>query len=154
MISSPSDSDSPTTMGDLLSESVDAADLRKNAVFERLRVQANGNIVLFWGGRLGCKAAAALCRHGVHPLIFADNDERLNGTDIEGIPVVLPSAAADCWCDGSLFAFAAFLPSGGGVRSRLQELEALGCQWATNFLHLAWRYDGILLHFGADLLPQ
>ena len=31
------------------------------------------------------------------------------------------------------------------------ELAALGCRRATDFLQLAWKYEGILPHFGADL---
>ena len=139
------------TTSELLSETVDAARLRECAAFDRLRAEAGGKIILFGAGRLGRKAAAALHRQGIDPLAFADNDTRLHGTKVDGIPVLSPSAAAERWRGDALFVVTTFLPFGGGVRSRLRELEALECQRTTSFLPLGWKHDGVLPHFGSDL---
>src|ERR1019366_2631355 len=119
--------------------------------FDELANQAEGKIVLFGAGRLGRKAARALRSHGVEPLAFVDNDTRIAGTKVEGVPVFSPAAAAGRWRGDALFVVTTFLPFGGGVRSRLKELATLGCGQTTSFLPLGWRYDGVLPHFGADL---
>jgi FkbM family methyltransferase len=84
-------------------------------------------------------------------LAFADNNRKLHGTTIDGVPVLSLAAAAERWRNKALFAVTTFRPDDGGIRSRLWELEALGCRWTTNFLPLGWNYDGVLPHFGADL---
>jgi FkbM family methyltransferase len=142
------------TTSELLSETVDAARCRESSAFVGLRSQAAGGIVLFGAGRLGKKAAIALRKQGIEPLAFADNDPKLQGTTIDGIPVFSPPAAAEHWRKDALFVVTTFRPVGGGVSARVQELAALGCPWTANFLHLGWKYDGVLPHFGSDLPSQ
>jgi FkbM family methyltransferase len=96
-------------------------------------------------------AAAVLGKHGVKPFAFVDNDALLVGTELEGIRVATPAAAAGGQGGEALFVVTTFLPTGGGVRSRLDELAALGCRRTTSYLTLGWRYSGLLPHFGADL---
>jgi len=138
------------TTEELLSETVESARLREHAMFERLRAEAGGAVVLFGAGRLGRKVAAALRSQGVKPLAFADNNIKLEGTRVDGLSVSSPAVAAERWGKDALFVVTVFLPSGGGVSSRLQELATLGCRWSTNFLPLGWTYNGVLPHFASD----
>ena len=142
------------TTSELLSESVDSARTRENTAFDGLAVESRENFVLFGAGRLGRKVAAALRRHGIEPLAFADNDLRLDGTKVDGTPVLSPAAAAGCWHDDALFVVTTFLPQGGGIGSRLRELALLGCRRTTNFLPFGWKFEGVLPHFGSDLPSQ
>lgn len=139
------------TTQELLSEPVNSARIRESCVFKGLTENVSNKIVLFGAGCLGRKTAKALRLNGIEPLAFADNDPRLQGITIDGIPVLSPAVAADKWRDNALFVVTSFLPSGGGVRSRLHELAAFGCIRITNFLPLGWLHRGVLPHFGADL---
>ena len=58
--------------------------------------------------------------------------------------------AAERWRNSALFVVSTFLPFGGGVRSRLQELASLGCIETTNFILVGWKCEGVLPHFGSD----
>jgi FkbM family methyltransferase len=139
------------TTSELLSESVESARHRERAALEDFEPQAGAGIVLYGAGRLGRKAAAALRKAGITPLAFADSAPELNGTVIEGIRVCSPATATQRWRGDALFAVATFRPDQGGVAARLRELAAFGCRRTTTFLPLAWKFPGILPHFGADL---
>jgi FkbM family methyltransferase len=82
---------------------------------------------------------------------FADQDPKLQGTMVDGIPVTSPAAAAERWRGEALFVATIFRPDLDGIGGRLGALAELGCRWTTDFLPLAWKYEGILPHFGADL---
>lgn len=138
------------TTRELLSESLASAQARERSTFDQLAAAAKRGVVLFGAGRLGRKTAACL-RGRPKPLAFADNDLRLHGTVVEGIPVVAPAVAAGKWGDDSLFVVTTSLPTCGGVQARMGELLSLGCGHVTSYLQVGWRHDGILPHFGADL---
>jgi FkbM family methyltransferase len=139
------------TTAELLSETVESARGRETAAIAGLEEQATGRLVLYGAGRLGRKTAAALRRSGVTPLAFADSDPGLQGTIVDGIRVTSPAAAADRWRDEALFVVTTFRPDQGGVAARLDELAAQGCRRTADFLRLAWKYEGILPHFAAEL---
>lgn len=142
------------TTRELLSESVRSAQARESAAFDVLVEGAGGQIVLYGAGKLGKKVARVLQLHGIQALAFIDNDARLAGTRVEGVPVVSPASAAERWGKSALFVVTTFLPTGGGVQSRLNELASLGCRKTTSFLTLGWKYGGVLPHFGAALPSQ
>jgi FkbM family methyltransferase len=144
------DWDSSMTTRELLSETVDSARARENSAFGELAIKGSGRIVLFGAGRLGQKVAGALRPRGVGPLAFIDNDPRLHGTKLAGIPVLSPAAGAERWRNDALFVVTTFLPGGGGVQARLRDLELLGCRQNTSFLPIGWKCGGVLPHFGAD----
>ena len=98
------------TTTELLSEGVDAARTREADAISGLEAQVKGRLVLFGAGRLGRKAAAALGRAGTAPLAFADNDPKLQGTLVDGIPVMSPAAAAERWRGEALFVVTTFRP--------------------------------------------
>jgi FkbM family methyltransferase len=139
------------TTSELLSEGVDSARRRESAAFGSLTAKTGARIVLFGAGRLGRKTAAALRMAGITPLAFADSDPGLQGKAIEGIRVASPLEAAKRWGAEALFVVTTFRPDQGGVGARLAELAALGCRHTASFLPLAWKCEGILPHFGADL---
>jgi FkbM family methyltransferase len=139
------------TTTELLSETVDSAKKREAVAIEGLEAQAEGKLVLCGAGRLGRKTAAALRRAGIAPLAFADADPKLQGTLVDGIPVTSPAAAAERWRSEALFVATIFRPDLDGIGGRLGVLAELGCRWTTDFLQLAWKHEGILPHFGADL---
>ena len=139
------------TTSQLLSESVDAALSRTRSVFQELMAHAASGAVLYGAGRLGRKTAAALKEAGIEPLAFADNDPGLVGSEVDGTGVLSPADAAARWRDSALFVVSTFRPDNGGVRARLEDLEALGCSRIASFLPLGWGLKGILPHFGADL---
>ena len=138
------------TTDDLLTESVHLARIREQSAIDELLGATLGNVVLFGAGRIGRKVATALRCGGIEPLAFADNNPRLSGTSVEGIPVLLPAVAARRWGGDALFVVTTFLPTGGGVGARMAELSRLGCKRITNFLQVGWKYEGILPHFAAD----
>jgi FkbM family methyltransferase len=138
------------TTTELLAETEGAARLREAAVFDEQLEGAAGKVVLFGAGSLGRKVAAALRRHGIEPLAFADNNIALGGTLVDGVPAMAPAEAAGRFGEEALFVVSTFRPTNGGVRARLRELALLGCARAASFLPIGWRHDGVLPHFGAD----
>jgi FkbM family methyltransferase len=130
---------------------MESALLRQGADFTTKIEKAGERIVLYGAGRLGRKVAAALRKKGIYPVAFADNDSRLQGTEVDGIRVLSPATAAERWRNEALFVVTTFLPVGGGVRSRLYELADVGCRNTASFLPLGWKHEGVLPHFGADL---
>jgi len=140
------------TTAELLDEGVQEARARESAAFDELAAPAERRIVLFGAGTLGRKVLAALRRGGVEPLAFADSAPGLQGKRVDGIAVVAPAEAAARWGDRALFVVTILRPGGGeGMAARQRHLAGLGCRWVTSFLPLAWRFPGVLPHFGADL---
>lgn len=135
---------------ELLAETTDLAKIREGSAFERLNARVGGKIVLFGAGSLGRKTANSFQTQGIVPLAFIDNDIRLQGSEVAGIPVYSPRTATERWRNSALFVVSTFLPFGGGARSRLTELESLGCLEMTTFLSVGWKFEGVLPHFGAD----
>jgi len=150
MRSSPNEEASFVAIDELLSEEVERAQERENAVFDELRQLSRGKIVLFGAGRLGRKVALALRQNGIAPLAFADNSSKFHSAEIDGVPVVSLTTAADRWKEEALFVVTTFRPDGGGIRARLQEIKRLGCHKTTSFLPFGWKCEGILPHFGSD----
>lgn len=138
---------------ELLAEGVTAARAREVCAFERLAGAAGGSIVLFGAGGLGRRCLAGLRRHGIEPLAFADNNARLWGSAIDGVPVLSPAEAAEKY--GRTAAFIVTIWGARGpdrMNDRIHAVTALGCDTVIPFGQLAWRYpDGILPHYGVDL---
>jgi FkbM family methyltransferase len=71
----------------LLAESEGDADARAEALVARELPNGSQALVLCGAGWLGRKILDGLRRNGVTPLAFADNDKRLHGQLIDGVPV-------------------------------------------------------------------
>jgi len=86
----------------LLAEAVDAVVLRETDTFEQL-APFDTRVVLFGAGGLGRRVAAGLRSYGIEPLAFCDNNARLCGTTVDGLPVLSPPAAASRFGDTTSF---------------------------------------------------
>ena len=138
---------------ELLVEDVAAARARERRAFDDLAGPSRGSIVLFGAGGLGRRCLAGLRRYGVEPLAFADNNPRLWGTEIEGLPVLSPAGAAARYGANAAFVVTIWGARGSDrMTDRIDALRALGCKTVIPFGQLAWRYpDGVLPHYGVDL---
>src|SRR5256885_5071119 len=140
------------TTDEMLGESIELASRRERESFDRLVKPTNGRIVLFGAGKLGRKLLSALRREGVEPLGFADNNLALQRQRVDGLLVHSVEEAAQQWGLDALFVVSIFHPDiDQGMASRLARLVELGCRWVISFLPLAWRFPGVLPHYGANL---
>jgi FkbM family methyltransferase len=141
------------TTAELLGESVDAARVRERGAFDDFTEGGRARIVLFGAGALGRKICAVLKRHGVTPLAFADNAAALQGSAIDGVPVLAPADAAARFAVDAVFVVTIFRGAGdAGMAARCAQLGALGCGRVTTFLPLAWKWaEELLPHYGAAL---
>jgi FkbM family methyltransferase len=110
-------------------------------------------IVLFGAGGLGRKIAAGLRELGIEPLAFADNDARLHGTMLLGLPVLSPQEAATRYGSSAVFVVTIWRAyATETLAERLDSLRALGCQKVCSFFTLAWKYpEHFLPHYCAEL---
>lgn len=135
----------------LLSEGIGEATVREATAFDDA-VPVGTPIVLFGAGNLGRRALQGLTSLGTPPVAFADNNERLWGTQIEGIPVLAPADAV------ARFPSAAFIVTiwtGEGwdkMGQRCAQLLGLGCSRVVPFGLLFWKHPDIFLpHYAMDL---
>lgn len=139
------------TTAELLAETIPSALRREASAFVWPVVDAKKDVVLFGSGHIGRKTAKALRSREIVPVAFADNNLALDGSWIDGIPVLsLPKAARD-WGEKALFVVTNFLPSDGGMGGRLEELAKLGCSQTASFITVGWGCKGVLPHFASEL---
>jgi FkbM family methyltransferase len=141
------------TVESLLAEGVDAARDRERRAFDDAAGQAGRAIVLFGAGGLGRRCLAGLRRSGVEPVAFADNNSRLWGTAIDGVPVLSPADAAKRYGGTAVFVITIWGARGPDrMKDRITALRAQGCDTVISFGQLAWRHpDGVLPHYTVDL---
>lgn len=138
----------------ILEESLESAIQRERETFDRL-TQPFRSIVLAGAGGLGRKVLAGLEQQGIAVTAFADNNERLWGTRIEGVEVFAPREAAARF--GTLAAFVVSIwgsYSSHNIVDALRQLEELGCERATHFAHLFWKYPATFLPYYCHDLPS
>lgn len=135
----------------LLSEGVAAATQREQTAYDEA-VPPGTPTVLFGAGNLGKRALRGLTGMGTPPVAFADNNPKLWGRDIEGIPVFSPADAV------ARFPSAAFIVTiwtGEGwdkMGQRCAQLLSLGCRRVVPFGFLFWKHPDIFLpHYAMDL---
>ncbi len=109
---------------------------------------SNGPIVLFGAGRVGLIALAGLRRLGVEPAAWADNNPRLQGTVVEGLPV-LSAADASAKFGGSA-TFVVTIYTGVGVRRQVTDMGLR----AIAFTHVFRQYPDTFLPHGCLDLPD
>ncbi len=136
---------------DLLSESVREATAREAAAFDEA-VPPGTPVILFGAGNLGRRTLHGLRRLGTPPIAFADNSQRLWGTQIEGVPVLAP---ADAVAHFPSAAFIVTIWTGEGwdkMGQRCAQLLGLGCSRVIPFGLLFWKHPDIFLpHYAMDL---
>jgi FkbM family methyltransferase len=65
--------------------------------------RARRSLVLFGAGRMGRRTLAGLREYGLEPFAFIDNNSKLWGTTVEGVPVRAPSETAAEFGDSAVF---------------------------------------------------
>ena len=144
-----------TELDELLAEPAEAAAARARTAFDRAAAPLADRLVLFGAGKLGRRTLAGLRRAGITPVAFADNDPGKWGRDLDGLPVLPPSEAADR--HGSRAAFVVTI-WGGDSPHRFEhsatQLAALGCQRVVPFTLLYWRHAAELLPWYCQDRPE
>jgi FkbM family methyltransferase len=125
----------------LLAETLSTAEQRQQATFaEQLRA-TDGSVVIFGAGRLGRLGARALQRAGVPLRAFCDGNQQLQGTEVHGVPVLSPAAAAAEFGASSLFVVAIWTGTEReAMVQRLSYLSGLGCRFVVPFPALVWAH--------------
>jgi FkbM family methyltransferase len=120
---------------------------RERGAFDEIAGPCSNSRVLVGTGELGRKTLAGLRRAGVEPLAFADNNPRIWGSEIGGLPVLSPADAAQR--HGNSACFVVTIYHGSAVRRQLADL---GCRRVAPFLPLFWKYAAEFIpHTGVDL---
>lgn len=137
----------------LLAEGVNGARERESCAYESLAGPLGTRIVLFGAGGLGRRCLAGLRHYGIEPLAFADNNSKLWGKEMEGLPVLEPRQAAARFGETAVFVitiWGAF--SADRMMDRVNQVRALGCATVVPFGPLLWRYpERSLPHYAVDL---
>lgn len=129
------------TIESFLEEPVSEAEVRERHALGRLIATAGGGIVLFGAGRLGRRCADLLRRGGLLPLAFCDNNPALEGTQLDGVPVLSPRAAARQFGSTALFVVAIWTgTSSEPLSAKLAFLESQGCMHVTTFPLVFWAF--------------
>lgn len=125
----------------------------ESTLFDELTAPFPRSLVIFGAGGLGRKVLTGLRRTGVEPLAMADNNSRLWGTAIEGIPVFSPQEAAQRFGESAAFIISIW-SEGADRRIPLlrRQLSALGCRTILSFVHLFRKHPDLFLpHCRIDL---
>lgn len=132
--------DHATRLAELLQSSPeDLSDQIKNKIQAKLR-KYKESLLLFGTGELGRKTANILIKHGCKPVAFIDNNVKLHGSEILGIPIFSLDEAKDLY-PASLMVVTIF--TNGPVLQQLnkEKIEAI------TFAELAWSYPQWFLPF-------
>ena len=128
-------------------ESFEAARAREKRAFAKFAAQNDERLILFGAGALGRLVLQGLEQAGMQPIAFADNNQRLWHTEVDGVPVLPPANASDLYRDSACFVVTVY----NGSLAR-QQLRALGCKYVAPFAALFWRYADVFTpNFGIDL---
>ena len=131
----------------IASESSEAARAREKSAFAKFAGQNEERLVLFGAGQLGRLVFQGLEQAGARPIAFADNNERLWHTEIEGIRVLPPSTASDRYRNSGCFVVTIY--NGSAAR---RQLSKLGCRNVAPFAALFWKYPDVFTpNLGIDL---
>jgi FkbM family methyltransferase len=133
-------------LDELLAEGSDHAIERERTEFDRLTAGAPDGLVLFGAGNMGRIVARRLRTVDILPIAFADNNARLWGQSIEGIPVVSPAEAAARYGSSAAFLIAVWaVGSRDRMAARQRQLRELGCRTVIAFPALFWKFPGLFL---------
>ncbi len=120
---------------------------RQKEAFDYIAGPLREKIVLFGAGQLGRDTLRGLRKVGVEPLAFADNNQRLWGTEVDGLSVLSAADAANHFAKSACFVVTIY--SGASVRLQLRQL---GCQSVAHFVPLYWKFSDVFVpHSGIDL---
>jgi FkbM family methyltransferase len=125
---------------------------RERSLFDEL-VDTADPLVLFGAGGLGRKTLRGLRAMGRTVLAFTDNNPRLHGQHVDGVPVYSVSDASARFGQVATFVSTVFMDSAPlAFRRRRAEFLALGCRNVQPFYPLYWQNPAIFLpHYAYDL---
>jgi len=133
----------------ILSESLDEVRRRQQEAFNRIAGPFADQLILFGAGPLGKATLQGLRKAGVEPLAFADNSERLLGSEVDGLQVFSASEAAKRFAQSACFVVTIY--NGAAVR---RQLNQLGCQRVAHFALLYWKFSDIFVPRSGIDLPE
>ncbi len=113
---------------------------REQNTFDDIAGPFGKRLILFGAGPLGRGISSGLRRAGVEPLAFADNNQKLWGTDILGLRVLSPDQAAKAY--GETACFVVTIYQGSSVR---RQLASLGVRRVAPSATLLWKYADIFI---------
>jgi FkbM family methyltransferase len=126
----------------LRAEDASAVARDERALFDKLAGGPDADLILFGAGNLGRQTAAGLTRAGIRPLALADNERSLQGTHVDGLPVLSPEDAAARYGDDAVFVVTIWAPFGPlAYPSVAKQMRALGCSRTVPFVPLFWKYQ-------------
>jgi FkbM family methyltransferase len=122
---------------------------RAATLFDEL-VSPGQPLVLFGAGGLGRKTLHGLRKLGRPPVAFTDNNPRLHGTEVDGLPVLSPESAARRLGSTAAVVVTIFV----GADDVRQRAAGLGCRTVLPYYPLFWKHpETFLPHYAYDL-PQ
>jgi FkbM family methyltransferase len=125
----------PLAIDELLNPEAGALPAESDAAPPAAAEPACVELVLFGAGTLGRFTLQALRGAGIEPLAFADNNQRLWGTTVEGLPVLSAPAAAERFGPEATFVVTVY--TGSRVRRQLHDLGLRVLAFARLFLRHA-----------------
>lgn len=124
---------------ELIAESPEHTARRMDEAYERAAPSTTNKMVIFGAGQLGRYLLSPLSSAGVEPMAFCDNNARLWGTEIEGVPVLSPADAMDRYGGTAIFVVGIY--NGTPVYRQLREL---GCNRIVRYPLLFWKYSDFI----------
>jgi FkbM family methyltransferase len=142
----------------LLTESVEAVKQREASALDDLLEARQNRCVIYGAGTLGRKAVALLSEIGATPLAVVDSNPQRWGSEISGVPVMSPSAAAAQFGSNAVF-FVTIWNDFHWFSDTRARLAALGCDAVSSYAPIFWRFgdrfmDLLLLNEPAHRLYQ
>ena len=120
---------------ELLAEPREQMAARAANEFDRIASPFANRVVVFGAGYLGRLAVSGLQTAGTHPLAICDNNSRLWGTEIDGLPVLSPQEAAERYRSNAAFVIGIYNP-----RRVKEQLQHLRCERIVPYPVLFWKY--------------
>ncbi len=109
--------------------------------------------LLFGAGHLGRKVLKKLTTIGKRPVAFIDNNPKLWGTEVQGVPVMSPADATIQWDAASMGVITTIWcgEATDKMSDRINPIRDLGFRHIALFGHLAWKFqDEFLPHYSLD----
>jgi FkbM family methyltransferase len=143
----------PPPLTELLQEPVESVKHRERHALETLLASRNNRVVLFGTGNLGKRAVGLLQEIGIEPLAFADNNQSLWGTVIQGLKVLSPAEAAQLYGSDATFLITIWNEF-HWFRETKNQLYSLGCSQLAPYTYFYWRFPDQFLPFLLNELPH
>jgi FkbM family methyltransferase len=138
----------------LLAESPESVRARESKALEDNIGSLDQPFLLFGAGHLGRKVLKKLATIGKRPSAFLDNNPRLWGTEVLGVPVLRPADAAQQFDATEIGVITTiwYAEATDRMSDRLSPLRVFGFRRIAMFGHLAWKFqDEFLPHYCLDL---